>query len=200
MTNRYGDIELDARGMRVLTHPVRLALLRQLQHDGPSTASRLAEAAGTSPSGASWHLRQLAAHGLVRDSDAVHRREHGRERGWEASAGGFRFSPDDTGASTQAAAALAAMMEAADGDVFQRWRSETESRLEPTWRRRAARSNTILLLTPEELDRLRADMEQLLAPYVVRKYTPREEHPSGARRVRLLRLFLPEAPAPRPEN
>ena len=31
MTNPYGDIELDARGMRVLAHPVRLRALNELQ-------------------------------------------------------------------------------------------------------------------------------------------------------------------------
>ena len=67
MTNPYGDIELDARGMRALAHPVRIAVLTHLQRHGPSTATRLAPEVGASPSVTSWHLRHLAAHGLVRD-------------------------------------------------------------------------------------------------------------------------------------
>ena len=35
MANPYGDVELDARGMRALAHPVRLAILTRLQSDGP---------------------------------------------------------------------------------------------------------------------------------------------------------------------
>src|SRR6478736_6179166 len=93
MANPYGDVELDARGMRALAHPVRLAILTRLQSDGPSTATRLSESVGASPSVTSWHLRQLAVHGLVRDaSDAQARRDHGRERWWEAVSRGFRFA------------------------------------------------------------------------------------------------------------
>ena len=81
MANPYGDVELDARGMRALAHPVRLALLTQLQQGGPSTATRLAPVVGASPSVASWHLRHLAEHGLVRDAtDEESVREHRRER------------------------------------------------------------------------------------------------------------------------
>ena len=46
MANPYGDVELDARGMRALAHPVRLAILTRLQADGPSTATRLSETVG----------------------------------------------------------------------------------------------------------------------------------------------------------
>ena len=49
MANPYGDVELDARGMRALAHPVRLAILARLQSDGASTATRLSETVGASP-------------------------------------------------------------------------------------------------------------------------------------------------------
>jgi hypothetical protein len=42
MANPYSDVELDARGMRALAHPVRLGILTRLQNEGPSTATRLA--------------------------------------------------------------------------------------------------------------------------------------------------------------
>ena len=90
MANPYGDIELDAQGMRALAHPVRLAILERLQRHGPSTATALAPEVGASPSVTSWHLRHLARHALVRDSDHP---GTGRERWWEASARGFRFTP-----------------------------------------------------------------------------------------------------------
>ena len=41
MPNPYGDVELDARGMRALAHPVRVRLLTELQQRGPSTATLL---------------------------------------------------------------------------------------------------------------------------------------------------------------
>ena len=68
MANPYGDIELDARGMRALAHPVRVKVLSELQRHGPSTATLLSPTVGASPSVTSWHLRHLAEHGLVRDA------------------------------------------------------------------------------------------------------------------------------------
>src|SRR6478752_6926300 len=112
MANPYGDVELDARGMRALAHPVRLAILTRLQSDGPSTATRLSESVGASPSVTSWHLRQLAVYGLVRDaSDAQARRDHGRERWWEAVSRGFRFAGEPEDDSLEAARALEQAME-----------------------------------------------------------------------------------------
>ena len=51
MTNPYGDIELDARGMRVLAHPVRLRALNELQRHGPSTATLLSRVVGADEHG-----------------------------------------------------------------------------------------------------------------------------------------------------
>ncbi len=44
--NLLGDVELDARGMRALAHPVRLAILRRLREHGSSTATRLTPMSG----------------------------------------------------------------------------------------------------------------------------------------------------------
>jgi DNA-binding transcriptional ArsR family regulator len=195
MANPYGDIELDARGMRALAHPVRLAILTRLQSNGPSTATRLSETVGASPSVTSWHLRQLAAHGLVRDaSDAASLRDHGRERWWEAVSRGFRFAPDPDEDSLEAATTLQQVMESVDGDLVGRWRAEVEPRLEPEWRRLAGRANTRVLVTAAELEGVEAAIEQLLAPYVLRKDQPPATYPPGVRSVRLVRHTLPAAP------
>jgi DNA-binding transcriptional ArsR family regulator len=79
---------LDARSLRGLAHPLRIRMLATLRHDGPATASQLAERLGESSGSTSYHLRQLAAHGFVEDAP-----EHGkgRERWWKASHEGTRF-------------------------------------------------------------------------------------------------------------
>lgn len=192
MTNLYGDIELDARGMRALAHPVRLALLSHLQRHGSSTATRLAPEVGASPSVTSWHLRHLAEHGLVRDapvSDAV--QGHGRERWWEAAARGFRFEATDE-ASAEAARELARVMEGAEGDVVGRWHADVEPHLELDWRRLAGRANTRILATAEELREVEARIEEVLAPFVLRKEADPADVPTGARGIRILRHVLPE--------
>ena len=195
MTNLYGDVELDARGMRALAHPVRLAILTRLQNEGPSTATRLSETVGASPSVTSWHLRQLAAHGLVRDaSDAAARRDHGRERWWEAVSRGFRFAAEPDDDTANAARALEQVMESVEGDLVARWRAMDEPQLEPEWRRLAGRANTRILVTGQELEAVEAAIEQLLAPYVLRKDQPADSHPPGTRSVRLLRYTMPAKP------
>ena len=192
MANLYGDIELDARGMRALAHPVRLAILTHLQQDGPSTATRLAPHAGASPSVTSWHLRHLAEHGLVRDAtDAESSREHGRERWWAATSRGFRFEAGDE-STREAATALTRVIEGVEGDLVQRWREDAEPRLEPQWRRVAGRSSTRILATHGELATIEAAIEQVLAPYVLRKDIPAADLPEGARGIRMLRHVLPE--------
>lgn len=76
------DIRLDASTLRALAHPLRVRLLRELRSAGPATASGLGVALGESSGATSYHLRQLAAHGLVvEDTDRGTR----RERWWRAA-------------------------------------------------------------------------------------------------------------------
>lgn len=181
--NRLGDVELDARGMRALAHPVRLALLKLLREGGPSTATRLAPLVGSSPSVASWHLRHLAEHGLV--EDAPHE-GGGRSRWWRAAGQGFRFEVDPN--DPDAANDLHDALEAVEGDLVRDWARATRPNLEPEWLAVATRRNTGLVVTPDELRELDDRIEQLLAPLA-----NREPHnaPAGARRVRMLIQVLP---------
>jgi DNA-binding transcriptional ArsR family regulator len=189
MPNPYGDIELDAQGIRALAHPVRLAILERLQRHGPSTATALAPEVGASPSVTSWHLRHLAGHALVRDSDHP---GTGRERWWEASARGFRFTPTDP-AGREAQRMLVDAIEQVEGDVPGAWRRDVEPHLEDEWRDLSGRASTRILVTPAELVEFEAKIEQLLAPYVLRKDQDPATIPGDARSVRLLRYTLPEA-------
>jgi len=187
VTNPYGDIELTPRGMRALAHPTRLAILSRLQRHGPSTATALAAEVGATPSVTSWHLRHLAEHGLVRDADVA---SDGRQRWWEASGRGFRFTPTDD-AGGDAAMLLSRVMFEQARDLPDRWARETEPLLEDEWRRTAGLSNTTVVVTADEVARIEAAIEEVLAPYVRRTGGP--ETTQGARAVRMLRYVLPEA-------
>lgn len=182
--NPYGDVELDARGMRALAHPTRLAILLQLQFHGCNTATGLSGQVGVSPSVASWHLRHLAEHGLVKDAA---NQGPGRQRWWEA-VNGFRFAVVDDD-SADAARALTSVLEQIEGDLPGRWRAEVEPHLDPQWRRLSGRANTAIVITPAELEAIGSAIEQLLAPYVRRSPS---ERPDGARTVRILRYTMPE--------
>ena len=92
----------DVRSLKALAHPLRLELLERLRFEGPSTASALARRVGESSGATSYHLRQLAAVGLIEEEDE--RPAHGRERWWR-----YRdrmVSVRDPGAPGEAAAAL----------------------------------------------------------------------------------------------
>ncbi len=187
MANPYGDIELDARGMRVLAHPVRLRALNELQRHGPSTATLLSRVVGATPSVTSWHLRHLAEHGLVTDAPG---RGNGRERWWQATARGFRYRPEGPG-EREAGRVLEQVIEEVEGDVVGQWHREVEPTLPTQWLDVAGRAATRVLVTPEEALALEAAVENLLAPYVLRKEDP-EAAPEGAATVLLLRHVLPD--------
>lgn len=96
---------LDLESLKGLAHPLRVQLLDALSVHGPATASGLAERLGESSGATSYHLRQLARHGFVRE---VEGRGSGRERWWERSPGGIQLNPTqlERSPSAQAAARL----------------------------------------------------------------------------------------------
>ncbi|RZQ61343.1 helix-turn-helix domain-containing protein [Amycolatopsis suaedae] len=80
----------DPATLRALRHPLRRQLLRLLHRDGPATATDLAKALGENTGATSYHLRQLAEHGLVAEDPE---RGRGRERWWQAVPHDLRFPP-----------------------------------------------------------------------------------------------------------
>lgn len=95
------DRELDLAALKGLSHPLRVQLFNKLSELGPMTASGLAEALGESSGATSYHLRQLAKHGLVQE---VEGRGTARERWWERVPGSITISdrgPNDTPAGRQ---------------------------------------------------------------------------------------------------
>jgi DNA-binding transcriptional ArsR family regulator len=175
--------------MRALAHPVRLAIITRLQQQGPQTATGLSQHVGASPSVTSWHLRHLAKHGLVRDAEA---HGTGRERWWQAASRGFRVVVNDE-VGRHATRALRDTLDEAEGDQVGNWRHDIEPHLELEWLALSGLANTTILATREELEKVKDAMEELLAPYVLRKDAPADEVPDGARLVRIRRHILPSA-------
>jgi predicted transcriptional regulator len=69
---------VDARRMRAVAHPMRIALLEALHREGPLTATRAAELLDDSPGNMSWHLQTLAKYGFVEEAGGG----RGRSRPW----------------------------------------------------------------------------------------------------------------------
>lgn len=97
--------ELGPAALRALAHPLRIRILDLLPIRGPLTASKLGEIVGESSGSTSYHLRQLAKHGLVRE---VEGKGTARERWWERTPGGFSISSagKDSAAGRQTAEAV----------------------------------------------------------------------------------------------
>jgi DNA-binding transcriptional ArsR family regulator len=179
--NELGDLEItDPRAMRALAHPVRLTIFERLQRHGPAPVVELAESAGTTPSAAGRHLRQLAQHGLVVQGEGI----------WKAVGTGIYFQPADDDESQAAYRALANQLFLRVDELPRRWMAEDEPRLDGDWRRVSGHSNARMTMTVEEAAELDAQMEKLLEPYVARDPS---EAPGGARPVRWLRYVMPEA-------
>ena len=66
MTRLERRLEItDSTVLAALAHPLRVALLYQLNALGSRTASQCAQALGETPANCSYHVRQLAMAGLV---------------------------------------------------------------------------------------------------------------------------------------
>lgn len=155
---------VDAQILRALSHPLRVELLEILQKHGPATATDLARRSGESSGTTSWHLRQLAAVGLViEDAD----RGTKRERWWQAVHRSTRMRMADFVADPEMADALTTHMHAA---VEQRYRAEAHFvshvvDLPERWRDRTALEDDLLFLEPDEAARLTVEIDEVLARY-----------------------------------
>jgi DNA-binding transcriptional ArsR family regulator len=77
---------LDAGALKALAHPLRFRLLELLLWHGPDTASGLGRQVGESSGSTSYHLRQLADHGLIEEAPEL---GSARDRYWKAVEGGW---------------------------------------------------------------------------------------------------------------
>jgi DNA-binding transcriptional ArsR family regulator len=150
--------------LKALAHPLRVELYETLSALGASTASALAERLGESSGSTSYHLRQLARHGLVRE---VEGKGSGRERWWEVRPGGFTVSAQDY---EQESGRVAAQM------VVRQWErrrtallEDLQARadeLEPEWQEATTLSTVNVTATAEEMIELRIAFEEFSAKYV----------------------------------
>src|SRR3954454_24104834 len=61
--------ELDAASLKALAHPLRVQILRLLELREQMSVTSLAGELGETTGAVSYHLRQLARHGLVEEKD-----------------------------------------------------------------------------------------------------------------------------------
>lgn len=78
----------DLEQMRAVSHPARWRVLEELWSGRVLTATDAAELVGMTPSAMSYHLQQLARHGLIERDEAA----DGREHPWRASTQGVSMT------------------------------------------------------------------------------------------------------------
>jgi predicted transcriptional regulator len=181
----------DPEVLEALAHPVRLDLLGYLMSTGPATASACARAVGDTPSNCSYHLRMLAAHGLVeRAADTGDR----RQRPWRATITGFDIDPEADPESPQGrsnAAVLSASL-ALDQRLIRDYLAHRD-RIPPHWRQADTVAGYVLEVTPAELAELNARIDALIRPLIAAR---REHPPQGAELVNLSLYAFPRTGEP----
>src|ERR1700691_4897256 len=114
----------DARPLRALAHPVRIALIEALILGGAMTATEVGERIGESPTTCSFHLRQLAKYGFVAEAGGG----KGRARPWRMTSIGMSFaSTHEDPQSEIASGLLLRLIREREFDRYRAWRDTRSS-------------------------------------------------------------------------
>lgn len=191
---RWGVRLTDPATLKALSHPARLQMLDLLQ-GGAATATQCSAVVGLTASSCSWHLRQLAAAGLVEDAG---RGPDGRERLWRASLTAWQVDLDAIDAEPAEAEALdvavtQALLQASDATVEAFTVAAAQGAETAAWRRAALVSNSTLVATDAELQELTEKVRDLISPYTRSRRT---DLPPGARTVHAAVRFVPQPGPP----
>lgn len=200
-------------------HPVRIALLDLLAEAGTVTSTQAAARLGHSSGLCSFHLRQLARHGLIEEVPHT----GGRARPWrlrwdtpsgpagqqeQAGEAGEAGQPEQIGqagrseragpAGQAAPERFDALARGLEDESYQHWLAHRD-RAPAEWRHDASFSE-VVHLTPAETAELAAAVRALLAPYRERNREPAARPAGTAAVAAVTRLFplLTEAPARHP--
>ena len=181
---------LGAKEVRALAHPLRLRMLESLAQR-PATASMLARDLGESSGATSYHLRALAAAGIiVEDFD----RRKGRERWWKRDperVGLISSAPAEDPEYDAAVAQLESTMLGRDDEAIRRYlhqRGEDEHSDE--WRETAFIGGWTLYATREEVD----ELSELVVRWLRARQKPSEERDPEETLVYVTYRALPQTP------
>jgi DNA-binding transcriptional ArsR family regulator len=177
----------DARTLRALAHPVRIALVEELTLGGAMTATEAAERIGETPTTCSFHLRQLARYGFVEEAGGG----KGRSRPWQLTSVGMSFTSHPEDPETQLA--TNAVVRLFRERQFTRYRAwlETQHVFPPAWRDAAGDSQYLFYLTADELKQLNEELNQLLMPRFMERITDPARRPAGSVPVEMTLLAYP---------
>ena len=192
----------DAKAMRAMAHPLRMAILELFAVRETLTATQASDVLGESPANCAFHLRTLAKYGFVREAGGG----RGRERPWALAARSMTLTTSQP--DPQAALAADELSQL----WLDRWMDRTRRLLGrprdpvPGWDEASGWTNTHVFLTADETRGLRGEMRRMLKPYEGRLADP-ALRPDGALPVEWTifaspgpDLAEPAGPGPRPDR
>jgi DNA-binding transcriptional ArsR family regulator len=179
----------DPKAMRAMAHPVRLALIQEINDAGSLTATEAAERVGESPSNCSFHLRQLAKYGFVEEAEGG----TGRQRPWRLVTVGMRMT--DVHEDTDTALAAGALARVVQDRWLSRARAGMEQRklLPDVWREVTGSDQMTLYVTPDEMKELNDELLAILFRYRERIADP-SKRPEGSRPIEHVAFYYPVDP------
>lgn len=176
----------DPLAMRAFAHPLRLQLHALVAREGSLTAADAARQLDISHALASHHLRQLAKYGFIEPAEATDKKQHP----WRVTATNLSIQP----AEPEARASV---------DVLDRYTVDKAARQLAEWQDRRDTEDSawadltrvqdsILYLTPDELARVRAAWNAIVAPLAAeRPLGHADQRPDGTVPVNLTLVVVP---------
>lgn len=174
----------EARDIKALTHPARLAVIDEFLSGRELTATECAQLAGVTPSAMSYHLRALEKVGIIERADAT---GDGRERPWRAAGSELQVAPTSVAGGAALTAILASNVVVRINAELGEWLTRSAS--EPKqWQDAGGLRWSRMWLTVEEL----AEFGDLARRFLdERRDRTADNRPDGARRVRIGVLAFP---------
>jgi DNA-binding transcriptional ArsR family regulator len=163
--------------LKALTHPLRRRIVRLMRSGDPMRATDLADRLDVAANSVSFHLRQLAAAGMIREAPELARDR--RDRVWVLTGASFGLDHPDAPVSPEEEAAIRAFVDQ-EGldlqDLLRRvlaWVPEWGAGRDPV--ARAQLATTTLELTADEIEAVGEEILEVLARARDRaKAAPRE--------------------------
>ncbi|MEV4841484.1 helix-turn-helix domain-containing protein [Nonomuraea sp. NPDC049486] len=152
----------DLDTLKAMAHPLRLKLYRALFQARVATASQLADQVDEAVSLVSYHLRKLAAHGVIEEAEP--QSSDGRERWWQLVMRHYSVQDKDFRDAPERAAAYTAFTRTAFHDhveLYERYLDE-QSAWSPDWRAAAFSSQSLPRLTAAELTGLNQELLEVV--------------------------------------
>ncbi|MFF3321812.1 helix-turn-helix domain-containing protein [Streptomyces sp. NPDC002889] len=155
----------DIDTLKAFGHPLRMRLYRALFVARTATASQLADQVDEAVSLVSYHLRKLADHGLIEETER--QGGDGRERWWQVASEGLTthdedFRDDPAEAATHAAVSRLSFEQRSE---LYRGYLDARSAWDAAWRSASFSSEYLPRLTAGELERLGTELHELIKKY-----------------------------------